>query len=125
MGISITNWNLTCCDWQSARKAKRAVTALHPVPIYLPDPQLGYAAAVRRLGEIANMQNSHKRPAGSIANAIYIWSPPEDRNNTEGMIRDITAATGLNRNTQYNSLTPAQQNAFVHAYAKREGYRPR
>ena len=90
-----------------------------------PDADHGYAAAIQRLSEVANMPSRHNQPAGSIANVIYIWSPPEDHNDTEGMISDITAATGLNRNSQYSSLTAAQKNAFVHAYAKREGCRSR
>ena len=86
-----------------------------------PNADDGSAAAVERMGRIAKYPSRSGQPAGSLANIIYIWSPPNE-NDTEGMISDITRWTGLNRNTKYLSMTPNQKLSFVHAYAKREGY---
>jgi hypothetical protein len=88
-------------------------------------PDDGYDAAMDRMGEISRQYPSrHGQPAGSLANIAYVWSPPENKNDTESMIRDITRATGLDRNAQWSSLTEAQKLAWLHAYAQREGYRP-
>ena len=61
-------------------------------------------------------------PAGTLANVIRQLSPPQDNNKTEGMIQDITSMTGLDRNTNFESLTPEQRQAFARAYERREGH---
>lgn len=86
-----------------------------------PNADVGYAAAVERMGQIAKYLSRSGQPAGSLANIVYIWSPPSE-NDTEGMIRDITQWTGIDRNAKFSSLTPYKQLQFVCAYAKREGY---
>lgn len=86
-----------------------------------PNADAGYAAAVERMGQIAEYPSRSGQPAGSLANIVYIWSPPSE-NDTEGMISDITKWSGLSRNVQYSSLSPDQKLSFVRAYAKREGY---
>ena len=65
-------------------------------------------------------------PAATLGNIIRQWSPPrapgEKGNNTEGMIGDIMKRTGLDRTAKWDSLTAEQKDAFVRAYAWREGY---
>jgi hypothetical protein len=90
-----------------------------------PSARNAFEASMERMTDIAqNHSSSHGQPVGSLANLIYVWSPPEGRqNDTEGMIHDIMKATGFNRNTQWESLTLDQKKAFLNAYGRREGYK--
>lgn len=88
-----------------------------------PSGRVAFGAAMDRMNDIAaNHSSSHGQPPGSLANLVYVWSPPEDHNHTEEMIHDITKATGFDRNAKWESLTLEQRKAFLRAYGRREGY---
>ncbi len=59
-------------------------------------------------------------PAGQVHTT---WSPPGE-NNTSQMITDITNGSGLNPSDHWGTLNSDQQNAFINAYGKREGWKP-
>ena len=101
-----------------------AIGADHSVAIF-PSARDAFDASMERMTDIArNHSSSHGQPVGSLANLVYVWSPPEHRqNDTEGMIHDIMRATGFDRNTQWESLTLDQKKAFLRAYGRREGYK--
>lgn len=89
-----------------------------------PSARNAFEASMERMTDIArNHSSSHGQPVGSLANLIYVWSPPEDGNDTEEMIHVITKTSGLDRNTQWESLTLDQKKAFLGAYGRREGYK--
>ena len=87
-----------------------------------PSARQAFDASMERMSDIAqNHSSSHGQPVGSLANSVYVWSPPGE-NDTEGMIHYIMKATGLDRNAQWSSLTLDQKKAFLRAYGSREGY---
>lgn len=57
----------------------------------------------------------------SIAKAMERYAPPKE-NDTELYIRQITKATGLDRNTSMSSLSDEQRAQFVKAIRKHEGW---
>ena len=59
---------------------------------------------------------------GTLNHIISVWSPASDGNNTAAMQASIPAAAGLSGTDTWSSLSSAQQQAFVQAYAAREGY---
>ena len=90
-----------------------------------PSEEQAYQASMALMSSMAaNGKAWPGYPAGSLANIVRQWSPPTDNNNTEGIIKDIMTMTGFDRNASFESLTSAQKDAFVRAYARREGYQP-
>lgn len=51
------------------------------------------------------------------------YAPPKE-NNTEAYIAYITRQTGLDRSTILNTLTDAQQRAYVDSIRAKEGSKP-
>ncbi len=90
-----------------------------------PTNEQAYQASMALMSSMAgNGKEWPGYPAGSLANIVRQWSPASDNNKTEDMINDIMTMTGLDRRAKFESLTPSQKDAFVHAYARREGYSP-
>ncbi len=83
-----------------------------------PTGQMGLAAG---RANIARQSKTGFDKHGTLSDCVYKNSPPIE-NNTEGMIRDIMKATGLNRSSKYNDLSASEKAAFVQAYARREGW---
>lgn len=92
-----------------------------------PNSDVGFEAAIANFDRIERKhrgaQNGTGQPDGSLAMLVYIWSPPKDHNDTEGMIQFIAQKTGLGRNVRYQDLSRADRLRFLHAYSLREGYR--
>ena len=110
-------------QWGPTARANGAIGKDGKTAVF-PNADQGYAAAARRMDTIASTYSKvHNQPDGSLGMITYVWSPPSDLNDTEGMIKDISARTGLDRNTQWNSLSESQKISFAKAYAWREGYK--
>ena len=77
-------------------------------------PQAGLDAAVANINRI----NDNNDGTATLSQIISTWSPPSE-NPTSKM---ITTNSGLTPSDQRGSLTSAQQNAFVIAYGRREGW---
>ena len=108
-------------EWGAFARRHGAIGADGKMAIF-PSEHQAYQASMALMSSMAgNGREAPGYPAGTLANIVYQWSPPKE-NNTEGMIKDIMARTGFDRNSRYEALTPEQKDAFSRAYAWREGY---
>ncbi|WP_045764523.1 hypothetical protein [Xanthomonas albilineans] len=83
------------------------------------NPQAGRDAAMANMNRLNNNMGGN----ATLSQLITTWSPPGE-NNTSQMITDITNGSGLNPSDHWGTLNSDQQNAFINAYGKREGWKP-
>lgn len=94
-----------------------------------PSIEAGQAAREKLQFESASYLNAdnadqwgHNYPKGSIGAAIYRYAPPTE-NDTEGYIRAVAGAAGVDGNTLMSDLSPEQRRAFMDAQQHHEGWK--